>query len=214
MASGAASSSLGVCQPGTTSKAAPLCAVSSSPGASQPRITSRDAPAVLRVVHPCELQNCSCEFPARPLVWVPEEEKPRCFECAKPVQELARLEVEPRSVASESPPQPDTENVAAFREIAAAVTRTRGDIETHWRHSEGAALHAAISAGKEALAEGKSKEEVAAVIESAGAKVCGLEQWRCRGSISIAEAHVTRTRGQRFGTLLEQADLEYIAADH
>ena len=214
MASGAASSSLGVCQPGTTSKAAPLCAVSSSPGASQPRITARDAPAVLRVVHPCELQNCSCECPARPLVWVPEEEKPRCFECAKPVQELARLEVEPRSVASESPPHPDAENAAAFREIAAAVKRTRGDIETHWRHSEGAALHAAILAGKEAFAEGKSKEEVAAVIESAGAKVCGLEQWRRSGCVLIAEAHVIGTRGLRFGTLQEQADLEYIATGH
>ena len=214
MASGAASSSLGVCQPGTTSKAAPLCAVSSSPGASQPRITARDAPAILQVVHPCELQNCSCECPARPLVWVPEEEKPRCFECAKPVQELARLEVEPRSVASESPPHPDTENAAAFREIAAAVTRTRGDIETHHQHSEGAALHAAVLAGKEALAEGKSKEEVAAVIESAGAKVCGLEQWRRSGCVLIAEAHVIGTRGLRFGTLQEQADLEYIATGH
>ena len=213
MASGAAPSSLGVCQPGTTSKAAPPCAVSSSPGASQPRTTSRDAPSVLRVVHLCELQNCSCERLAWPLVWVPGEEKPRCFECAKPVQELLP-EVEPRSVASESPPHPDTENAAAFREIAAAVTRTRGDIETHHQHSEGAALHAAVLAGKEALAEGKSKEEVAAVIESAGAKVCGLEQWRCSGSVLIAEAHVIGTRGWRFGTLQEQAELEYIATGH
>ena len=42
----------------------------------------------------------------------------------------------------------------------------------------------------------------------------GLEQWRCRGSILIAVPHVIGTRGQRFGTPLEQADLEYIAADH
>ena len=60
------------------------------------------------------------------------------------------------------------------------------------------------------MAEGKSKEEVAAVIESAGADVCGLEQWRCSGSILIAEAHVIGTRGQRFGTLQDQADLEYM----
>ena len=99
MASGAAPSSLGVCQPETTSKAAPPCAVSSSPGASQPRTTSRDAPSVLRVVHLCELQNCSCERPAWPLVWVPGEEKPRCFECAKPVQELSRLEPLDRAAA-------------------------------------------------------------------------------------------------------------------
>ena len=69
-------------------------------------------------------------------------------------------------------------------------------------------------AGKEAFAEGKSKEEVAAVIESAGAKVCGLEQWRCSGSVLIAEAHVIGTRGWRFGTLQEQAELEYIATGH
>ena len=130
------------------------------------------------------------------------------------VVHMSPLEVEPRSVASASPPHPDAENAAAFREIAAAVKRTWGDIETHWRHSEGAALHAAVLAGKEALAEGKSKEEVAAVIESAGAKVCGLEQWRRSGCVLIAEAHVIGTRGLRFGTLQEQADLEYIATGH
>ena len=127
---------------------------------------------------------------------------------------MSVAEVEPRAVASESPPHPDADNAAALREIAAAVIRTRGDIERDRQHSEGAALHAAVLAGKKALAEGKSKEEVAAVIESAGADVCGLEQWRCSGSILIAEAHVIGTRGQRFGTLQDQADLEYIAAGH
>ena len=130
------------------------------------------------------------------------------------VVHMSLAEVEPRSVASESPPHPDAENAAALREIAAAVRRTRGDIERHWQHGEGAALHAAVLAGKEALAEGKSKEEVAAVIESAGAKVCGLEQWRRSGCVLIAEAHVIGTRGLRFGTLQEQADLEYIATGH
>ena len=48
--------------------------------------------AVLRMVHPSELLNCSCERPAKPLSWVDEEEKPRCFECLKPVQEFSRLE--------------------------------------------------------------------------------------------------------------------------
>ena len=127
---------------------------------------------------------------------------------------MSLAEVEPRAVASESPPHPDADNAAALREIAAAVIRTRGDIERDRQHSEGAALHAAVLAGKKALAEGKSKEEVAAVIESAGAKVCGLEQWRCSDSVLIAEAHVIGTRGLRFGTLQEQAALEYIATGH
>ena len=101
-----------------------------------------------------------------------------------------------------------------FREIAAAVKRIPQDIESDMQHSEGAAFHAAILAGKEALAKGKPKHEVAAVIESAGANVCGPEKWRRSGSILIAEAHVIGTRGQRFGTLQDQADLEYIAAGH
>ena len=61
MASGAASFSLGASERWATSKAAPPGAASSSPGDSQPRTTSSGAPAVLRVVHLCELQNCSCE---------------------------------------------------------------------------------------------------------------------------------------------------------
>ena len=41
--------------------------------------------AVLRVVHPSELLNCSCERPKKPVVWLDVEEKPRCFKCLKPV---------------------------------------------------------------------------------------------------------------------------------
>ena len=56
--------------------------------------------AVLRMVHPSELLNCSCERPAPPLLWLLEEEKPRCFECAtKPVQEFSRLESLDRAAA-------------------------------------------------------------------------------------------------------------------
>ena len=49
--------------------------------------------AVLRVVHPCELGNCFCEWTKLPFCWVPGVEKPRCFECVKPV---ARW-IEPRA---------------------------------------------------------------------------------------------------------------------
>lgn len=94
------------------------------------------------------------------------------------------------------------------------MKRTPQEIERDMQHSEGAALHAAILAGKEALAKGIPKHEVAAVIESAGANVRGLEKWRRSDSILIAEAQVIGTRGQRFGTLQEQADLEYIGAGH
>ena len=145
----------------------------------------------------------------------PGASQPRTTSSGAPVDvHMSLAKVEPRAVASASPPHPVAENAAALREIAAAVIRTRGDVERQWQHGEGAAIHAAVLAGNAALAEGKSKEEVAAVIESAGAKVCGLEQWRCSGSILVAEAHVIGTRGQRFGTLQDQADLEYIATCH
>ena len=55
--------------------------------------------AVVRVVNPCELDNCSCQRTALPFVWVPGEEKPLFFECAKPVQEFSRLESLDRAAA-------------------------------------------------------------------------------------------------------------------
>ena len=108
----------------------------------------------------------------------------------------------------------DSPNADVFREITAAVKRSPQDIERDMQHSEGAAFHAAILVGKEALAKGKPKHEVAAVIESAGANVCGLEKWRRSDFILMAEADLIGTRAQRFGTPQEQADLEYIATGH
>ena len=56
--------------------------------------------AVLRVVHPSELLNCSCKRPTQPVVWLDDvEEKPRCFKCAMPVQEFCRLEPLDRALA-------------------------------------------------------------------------------------------------------------------
>ena len=96
----------------------------------------------------------------------------------------------------------------------ADASRTPQDIERDKQHSEGAAFHAAIFAGKGALAKRKPKQEVAAVIESAGANVCGLEKWIRSDFILMAEADLIGTRAQRFGTPQEQADLEYIATGY
>ena len=104
----------------------------------------------------------------------------------------------------------DSPNADVFWEIAAAVKRTPQEIERDMQHSEGAALHAAILAGKEALAKGKPKQEVAAVIESAGANVCGLEKWRRSAFSLLAEAFLIGTRAERFGTPQEAADLQYM----
>ena len=90
------------------------------------------------------------------------------------------------------------------------MKRTAQYIERDMLHSEGAALRAAISAGKEALAKHKTKEEVAAVIESAGAAVCGFVQWTASASILMVEAFLIGTRAERFGTPQEQADLQYM----
>ena len=104
----------------------------------------------------------------------------------------------------------DSPNADVLREIAALVKRTPEDIQRDMQHSEGAAFHAAILAGKEALAKGKPKHEVAAVIESAGANVCGLEKWRRSDSILMAEAFLIGTRAERFGTPQEAAELQYM----
>ena len=124
------------------------------------------------------------------------------------------LRVGGASQPSEEEADSDSPNADVLREIAALVKRTPEDIQRDMQHSEGAAFHAAILAGKEALAKRKPKHEVAAVIESAGANVCGLEKWRRSDSILIAEASLIGTRTQRFGTPQEQADLEYIATGH
>ena len=100
------------------------------------------------------------------------------------------------------------DNHDILREIAEQMKRTPEDIEKQMQHSEGAALHAAILAGKEALSKGKSKEEVAAVIESAGENVCGRETWMCSGSILLAEAFVIGARTERYGTPQDAADLQ------
>ena len=105
---------------------------------------------------------------------------------------------------------PSEDNHDILREIAEQMRRTRGDIEQHMQHTEGAALCAAILAGKEALNEGKSKQEVATVIQSAGANVCGRQAWTCSRSIFLAEAFVIGTRMERHGTPQEAADLQYM----
>ena len=53
----------------------------------------------ITLVQPCELDSCSCNRAALPSIRVPGEENPRCFECAKPVQEFSRLESLDRAAA-------------------------------------------------------------------------------------------------------------------
>ena len=50
------------------------------------------------------------------------------------------------------------DNYDILREIAEQMKRTPEDIEKQMQHSEGAALHAAILAGKEALTIGNTKQ--------------------------------------------------------
>ena len=53
---------------------------------------------------------------------------------------------------------PHEDNHDILREIAEQMKRTPEDIEKQMQHSEGAALHAAILAGKEALTIGNTKQ--------------------------------------------------------
>ena len=59
----------------------------------------------------------------------------------------------------------------------ADASRTPQDIERDKQHSEGAAFHAAIFAGKGALAKRKPKQEVAAVIFIAGFVLMAEALW-------------------------------------
>ena len=110
--------------------------------------------------------------------------------------------------ATRETPHKDNHNI--LREIAQQLKRTPEDIEEQMQHTEGAALRAAILAGKEALTKSKSKQDVATVIESVGGDVCGRETWMCSNSILLAEAFVIGTRMERHGTPQKAADLQYM----
>ena len=66
---------------------------------------------------------------------------------------------------------------------------------------------------EKALAKCKTKEDVAAVIESSGAAACGFERWTASASILMVEAFLIGTRAERFGTPQEQADLQYMRSE-
>ena len=103
---------------------------------------------------------------------------------------------------------PHGNNHDILREIAEQMKRTPGGHRKTNAALRGAALRAAILVGQEALSKGKSKQEVAAVIESAGEYVCGRETWMCSGSILLAEAFVIGTRTEGHGSSQEAADLQ------
>ena len=92
--------------------------------------------AVLRMVHPSELLNCCSERPAKPFGWLDEEEKPRCFECLKPVQKFSRLErldrAAARSWASCSSMILHDCGREAFAVGSQTVTTRRGEILLAW----------------------------------------------------------------------------------
>ena len=71
--------------------------------------------------------------------------------------------------------------------------RTPEDIEEHFQHTEGATLRIATLACKEALTKGKSKQEVATVIERVSGHVCGRDTRMCFNSILLAETFVIGT---------------------
>ena len=97
-----------------------------------------------------------------------------------------------------------------LRQIAAAVKRAAENIERDEQHIEGAARHAATLVGEGALNKGKTKEDVSAVIESSGARACGLKGWQASAFIVLVEAFLIGTQAERFGIPLEQADFQYM----
>ena len=90
-----------------------------------------------------------------------------------------------------------------------------------WTRTEGAALHAAVEAGQDALRRGATSEEAVAAIHAAGAESIGPKffgasigriLWEDTAASLIAESEVVGNRTARFGTSEERATLAEIAA--
>ena len=81
-----------------------------------------------------------------------------------------------------------------------------------WMRTEGAALHAAVNAGQDALRRGATSEEAVAAIHVAGAESMGY-LWEDTAASLIAESEVVGNRTARFGTSEERATLAEIAAE-
>ena len=92
-----------------------------------------------------------------------------------------------------------------------------------WTRTEGAALHAAVEAGQDALLRrGATSEEAVAAIHAAGAESIGPKffgasigciLWEDTAASLIAESEVVGNRTARFGTSEERATLAEIAAE-
>ena len=91
-----------------------------------------------------------------------------------------------------------------------------------WTRTEGAALHAAVEAGQDALRRGATSEEAVAAIHAAGAESSGPKffgasigriLWEDTAASLIAESEVVGNRTARFGTSEERATLAEIAAE-
>ena len=88
--------------------------------------------------------------------------------------------------------------------------------------TEGAALHAAVNAGQDALRRGATSEEAVVAIHAAGAESIGPKffgasigriLWEDTAASLIAESEVVGNRTARFGTSEERATLAEIAAE-
>ena len=91
-----------------------------------------------------------------------------------------------------------------------------------WMRTEGAALHAAVKAGQDALRRGATSEEAVAAIHAAGAESSGPKffgasigriLWEGTATSLIAENEVVGIMIARFGTSEERATLAEISAE-
>ena len=112
----------------------------------------------------------------------------------------------PRACTEESP------QLRFAEDFAAAATAGRAALQTIDRNTtEGAAISAAINAGRGARAEGSTDEEaIAAAHEAAGTVLSHSPErraaWRTSDAALIAECWIVGTRTQRYGTEEENID--------
>ena len=89
----------------------------------------RTTDSASRVMHPSELMDCSCTPEAhRPLLWVPEENRPRCFKCVMPIWSISKLSIPERRRLFERRPVEDLLHQRRDDDEAAWYRRRQADL--------------------------------------------------------------------------------------
>ena len=87
-------------------------------------------------MHPSELMDCSCTPEAhRPLLWIPEQDRPSCYKCVMPIRSISKWSIPERRRLFERRPVEDLLLLHQLRdddEVAAWVRRWLHQLPAIW----------------------------------------------------------------------------------